>query len=92
MSLEQIEIQNASDWSEVRLSDFKLRVGNRVDRVLSHNSTTSYSDKGSDCTQKFDLSISVTLHQYVEFMKIYDLFHIDIGIIETSLLPANNRE
>ena len=81
MSLEQIEIQNASDWSEVRLSDFKLRVGNRVDRVLSHNSTTSHSEKGSDCTQKFDLSISVTLHQYVEFMKIYDLFHIDIGII-----------
>ena len=50
LSLEQIEVQNASDWSEVRLSDFKLRVGNRLDRVLSHDSMASVSRKGSDFT------------------------------------------
>lgn len=31
LTLKEIEIKDASEWSQVRLSDFKLRVGNRLD-------------------------------------------------------------
>ena len=43
-------------------------------------------------TQKINANTSVTLHRYADFLSIYDLFNIDIGIIESSLLPERNRE
>ncbi len=50
LSLKEIEIKDASEWSQVRLSDFKLRVGNRLDQVLSHSSIHSSSEKNSVMT------------------------------------------
>ena len=43
-------------------------------------------------TQKINANISITLHRYADFLRIYDLFNIDLGIIESSLLPERNRE
>ena len=92
LTLREIEIKDASEWSQVRLSNFKLRVGNRLDQVLSHSSLHSQDEKPPVVTQKINANTSVTLHRYADFLRIYDLFHIDIGIIESSLLPERNRE